>query len=105
MRIVKQPAGFGEPFSRFPNNNDAGNSMRLSYRDPDHTPDNKRAGEVDSTFTMMVDRNIKGEWVSIEFGEITTTDSGRTSMRTISKTLKVEDVLKLADFLRGVKPE
>lgn len=100
-RIVKQPAGFSEPFKRFPGLEDS-TMMRLFYRDEDHIPDNKRPGQVDSVFTMKLDRNTKSQRVTIEFGEITTSDNGRVAMRTITTDLSKEDCLKLADFLRGV---
>jgi hypothetical protein len=64
----------------------------FKYRDPAHTPYNKRHGEVKSLGLLSVE-DFKGSdtatpWTRIELEEITTGAQGRTSSRTIALTLR-----------------
>jgi hypothetical protein len=71
---------------------------RITYRDPQHTPDNKRQGEVASILTIEVDRNRNGVAV-LRMEEITTSRSGKVAGRTISTQLDDEARQALAAYL------
>lgn len=75
------------------------NITTLEGRDRDHTPHNKRYGEVSSLGIIAFERHDKAGWLSVRMEEITTTDSGRTTCRTISMTLDKLAVKQLADML------
>lgn len=76
----------------------------IQYRDPDHTPYNKRPGSVDSVLQIEASRMLGGDAVSISMEEITTTKNWgtgavRTAGRTISASLPLAEAEKLACFI------
>lgn len=78
----------------------------IQYRDSNHTPDNKRQGQVNSQLTVTAKRHEAGEYVELSFEEITTTGGqyngdkpARTAGRTISNSFKIAEALKLARFI------
>lgn len=63
----------------------------FNFRDDDHTPFNKRHGQVKSVATAEI-LHHRGNadvdaWLSINLSEITTSDNGRVASRTIAVTL------------------
>lgn len=101
MKIVNKKM-FGEPFSAY---GSEGKIKRIQRNDYEHTPYNKLRNEVESTLEFTVtrcpidpDKPASG-WVEISMTEITTSGK-RTSGRTISTTLTVEDAMRLAKFIQ-----
>lgn len=87
-----------------PYGNGAPNITAIQYRDPKHTPDNKRAGQVDSQLTVTAKRSTGNDTLELSLEEITTTtnfDNGqqRTASRTISTGVPLAEAVKLAQFI------
>jgi len=75
--------------------------QRITYHNQDHTPQNKRSGEVESRLCVRCDRHVDAKWVSVNFEEVTTSRSGYTAGRTISVTFTQEEAERLAEFFKG----
>lgn len=77
---------------------------QFTYRDFDHTPENKRAGQVKSIGSLVV-QDYDGSkvnpdaWTTVEVSELTTTDSGRVQRRAISISLDAAGRKALIDML------
>lgn len=77
----------------------------IAFRDDDHTPYNKRAGECDSTIELQVRSPINAEWINIHLEERTVTKSkeyssepyrSRTATRVLSINLSREQFAAIA---------
>lgn len=80
------------------------NVTAIKYHDAKHTPDNKRAGQVDSQLTILAKRSTGNDTLELSFAEITTTtnfETGqeRTASRTISTDMPLIEAVKLARFI------
>lgn len=67
----------------------------IEFRDTDHTPYNKRSGEVESRLTTQVRAPARADWVNFNVEEETTTKTydgkqPRTSTRAVSFTMSRE---------------
>lgn len=61
----------------------------IEFRDADHTPFNKRSGEVESVLIAQIRSPLKADWVNFSVEEITTTnkDSSTKAARTATRTI------------------
>lgn len=81
--------------------------LRMRWHDGEHCPDNKRPWEVDSIceieFTRFAGREDKPGWLQIETLEMTTVPSGRTSSRTITTVIALDQAKRIAEFINTGK--
>jgi hypothetical protein len=86
-----------------PINRSHGGNPELELFDPDHTPWNKRAGEVhDSRCTLTVEHCARGGWASIRMEETTQAKSGGPlQSRTISLCIPIDMAKAVAEVLAG----
>lgn len=74
----------------------------IKFRDPKHTPNNKRSHEVDSTGILEVYQHIKADWFTFNFTEVTTyPGSGKVTERVMSITIPRAMAEQLAEFIKA----
>lgn len=95
----RYPYGTGSNASQ----NDKSPLVAMTWHDGEHTPDNKRAGQVKSICELKITRCPPNEhnagWLQVEMLEITTSNSGRTSSRTITTVLQPDEAKRIANFI------
>ena len=77
---------------------------RLVYRDPQHTPYNKRPYEEVSTMKLEVEAHRKAEWLTIFTEEARTNKANDVRFIGHSITLRPEQALALRDMLNEQFP-
>lgn len=77
--------------------------LMMRWHDGEHCPDNKRSGQVDSIceieFTRFAGREDKPGWLQIQTLEMTTSREGRTTTRTITTVVSLEQAEMIARFI------
>lgn len=87
--------------------------LTMRWHDGEHCPDNKRQGEVESSICEIELTRFAGRpphpsygeamekegWLTVSTLEMTTSKSGRTSTRTITTVLTLEQAKRIANFI------
>lgn len=98
MRIIQPRVTMGEPRPRF---GDGENPVLcLERTDREHTPDNKRPGQVHSSRATLTVTRYWEKSVAFELQEVTQANAeSKHQLRTISMTMPREEAERFARFI------